>query len=169
MNIKNAESAEDVFETSPIDELETLIKDNDWTYKRIGSEEIRAEITGQWASYQLVFFWHEDEEILDLECDLGLKTTLEKQHEALRLCAQVNREIALGHMDLELEQGSLYYRYTGLHAGHEDVSSEHLAELINFVVFDLDRFYPAFMILLKNNISAQQALEVALIDPVGEA
>lgn len=163
------QAKQDEYSITLIDMLEAIAKESDWNYNRGSPEEISTEIQAQWKTYQLLFFENTDDELLDVECNLDLKIPTEKHIEIFRLCAHINREITLGHLDIDLEQSCVCYHYTGLLAGHEDTGADYIAELINYVIFDLDRFYPAFKIVIENDVSAMQALDIALIDPVGEA
>jgi hypothetical protein len=85
------------------------------------------------------------------------------------LLAKINEKVLIGHFEICSEDGSVSYRHGQLLRSANAVSAELIAETLDFACAECERFYPAFQSLLWGGQQAEDALQLALWDPVGEA
>ncbi|MBN9275646.1 MAG: YbjN domain-containing protein, partial [Mesorhizobium sp.] len=47
-------------EIHPVDVIEQVAHNNDWSFERAGDDEISISVTGSWTDYHVSFSWMED-------------------------------------------------------------------------------------------------------------
>jgi hypothetical protein len=85
------------------------------------------------------------------------------------LLALANERLWLGHFDLAAGDTSPAFRYAILLRGIGTASAEQVEDLVDIAVSECERFYPAFQLLIWGGKSPSDAMEAAMIEPVGEA
>ena len=154
---------------NPIDTAEELIHNRDWLCDRPVEEEILAEVKGDWCDYRIWFTWQAELGVLMFSCAMESKVPA-CHHQALYpMIAQMNQKLWLGHFDFCEEQGELTFRHALLLRGTAGVSSEQLEDMIDIAVMECDRFYPALQSVLWGGRTLKDALDIAMLEPVGEA
>jgi hypothetical protein len=155
---------------NPLDLIEHMVIERDWSCERPSEDELLVTIPGSWCAYQLRCVWRADEQVLQLVCPLDLKVPDGKRlpiHETIGL---INEQLWMGHMEMWSEDGSLLFRHAvyidgeagGLTANHADL-------LIDTAVLECERFYPVFQFVLWAGKKPAEALEAAMLETVGEA
>lgn len=154
---------------NPIDTAEELIHDRDWLCDRPVEEEILAEVKGDWCDYRIWFTWQAELDVLIFSCAIDAKIP-ESQHAALYpMIAQMNQKLWLGHFELCAEEGIITFRHALLLRGTAGASPEQLEDVIDIAVMECDRFYPAFQSVLWGGRTIKDAVDIAMLEPVGEA
>lgn len=163
---------EDPIATShnPLDILEQLVADQEWSYERANDDEVSASVPGNWTEYQLRFFWREDEGILQAACLFDLKVPEAKRAAIFETLALINERMWLGHFEIWAEDGTILFR----HAVFVDeemtgFSVDHAELLIQSAIAECERFYPVFQFVLWAGKKPAEALEAAMLETVGEA
>lgn len=153
---------------NPLDVAEQLILDRDWLCDRPVDEELVAEVTGSWCNFRIWFSYQEELGGLIFSCAFDMKIPEKNRAKIYPLLAQVNERMWLGHFDIGSEDGMVMFRHALLTRGR-DTTTEQLEDLLDIAMTECNRFYPAFQSVLWGGSSVEQALEIALLDTVGEA
>lgn len=155
--------------SNPVDVIEHVAALEDWMFERSGADEITVSITGRWCDYHVSFSWMEEVEALHLACAFDLKVTEPRRGEVMRLLSLVNEQLWLGHFDLWSGQGLVMYRHGLLLAGGAEPSARQVGGMLTAAIEACDRYYQAFQFVVWAGKSAQESLEGALFETVGEA
>ena len=155
--------------TSPIDLVESLLSANQWTFDRRSDEEMAAQVPGRWCDYSLFFAWNEDAQAIHFSCAFDMRVPAEKRRSVYELLGLINERVWLGHFVLWADDGLPLFRHVLLLRGVQSASVEQIEDLVHTAIGDCERFYPAFQYAVWGGKSAREAIEVAMIETVGEA
>ena len=167
MSLLRAEST--LAQDNPLDMLEELVSANEWHYQRSGDEEMVVELRGQWCEYRMFFAWQADLGALYFSCLYDLQVPKQRRAAFVELLSIMNERLWLGHFDLCSEEMAPMFRHTIPLRGTLGAVPEQLEDLLETAVVECERFFPAFHFLIKDNRKPQEAVEAALLDPIGEA
>lgn len=154
---------------NPLDLAEQLVMDRDWLFDRPDDAELVAEVTGHWCNYRVWFAWQPDLGALIFSCAYDSKIPEKNRSKIYQLLAAVNEKMWLGHFDIGSEDGMVMFRHALLLRGGQGATSEQLEDLLDIAMVECNRFYPAFQSVLWGGNTVEQAMEIALLDTVGEA
>jgi hypothetical protein len=154
--------------TNPIDLLEELVSANEWRFDRTNDGEMVVEIGGNWCDYRMYFSWQEDLAAVYFSCLFDVRIPAQKRPQAADLVAMINEKLWLGHFDLCSEDLVPMFRHTMLMRGG-NTSIEPLEDLVDIALNECERYFPAFQFVLWGGKSPREALDAAMLDPVGEA
>ena len=154
--------------TNPIDLLEELVSANEWRFDRTNDGEMVVEIGGNWCDYRMYFSWQEDLAAVYFSCLFDVRIPAQKRPQAADLVAMINEKLWLGHFDLCSEDLVPMFRHTMLMRGGNP-SIEPLEDLVDIALNECERYFPAFQFVLWGGKSPREALDAAMLDPVGEA
>lgn len=98
-----------------------------------------------------------------LRCVLyvACRVPTEKRPAAAELLARINYGLPLGTFEMDFSDGEMCYR-TGIDVTGGDLAPEMVASLIAVTVGTVDRYYPAIMSFLWNDMAPEDA--VAMIE-----
>ena len=154
---------------NPIDLVEEIVVSNDWAHDRASEEELVVEISGRWCDYRMYFLWQEELSALHFSCGFDMKVPKRRRGVLYELLALANERLWLGHFDLAAGDASPSFRYAVLLRGIGMASAEQVEDLVDIALSECERFYPAFQFVLWAGRSASEAVELAMLDTVGEA
>ncbi|HTT78961.1 MAG TPA: YbjN domain-containing protein [Stellaceae bacterium] len=154
---------------NPIDLVEEIVVANDWAHDRASEEEMIVEISGRWCDYRLYFLWQEELTALHFSCGFDLKVPKRRRGPLYELLALANERLWLGHFDLAAGEASPAFRYAVLLRGNDAASSEQVEDLVDIALTECERFYPAFQMVVWGGKAPEEAMEAAMIEPIGEA
>ena len=159
----------DSLRLNPLDIAEQLILDREWICDRPVEEELVAEVQSSWCNYRIWFTWQPDLGVLIFSCAYDIKIHEKHRAKLYPLLAAVNEKLWLGHFDLSSDDGVIMYRHAQLLRGAQGASPEQLEDLLDIAITECNRFFPAFQSVLWGGNTHEEALEIALLDTVGEA
>ncbi len=159
----------DLLRANPLDLAEQLILDREWICDRPVDEELVAEVQSSWCNYRIWFTWQPDLGVLIFSCAYDIKIHEKHRAKLFPLLAAVNEKLWLGHFDLSSDDGVIMYRHAQLFRGAQGASPEQLEDLLDIAITECNRFFPAFQSVLWGGNTHEEALEIALLDTVGEA
>ncbi len=154
---------------NPLELAEQLFHERDWLCDRTDEEEIVAEIEGEWCDFRIWLAWQPELQALMFTCAYATRIHERARGKIHELLAAVNERMWLGHFDIGSQDGVILFRHAILMRGAQQVTSEQFEDLIDIAISECNRFYPAFQSVLWGGTSVQEAIEVALLDTVGEA
>ncbi|HEY1721489.1 MAG TPA: YbjN domain-containing protein [Magnetospirillaceae bacterium] len=154
---------------NPLDVVEQVVSANDWAFDRRNEDEMAVEVPGKWCDYSLYFAWRQDAGALHFTCAFDMRVQQAKRRETNDLLVQVNEKLWLGHFGLWADEGVPMFRHAILLRGNGQASSEQIEDLVDIALSECERFYPAFQFVIWGGKSADDAIQAALLDTVGEA
>ena len=111
---------------NPIELVEQLAANHNWTCDRTNDEELTLIVAGTWTDYHVSLNWREDLEALHLACAFDFRVPDNRLAEMYRLIAQINEQLWLGHFDLWTQEGLVMFRHALLLNG--SVATPHQCE-----------------------------------------
>ncbi len=154
---------------NPIDVIEEIAAHNDWAHERQSDEELALRVTGAWCEYHLWFVWRSEIGALYFSCGLDMRVPKERREALYPLLAKLNERLWLGHFEIWSDEGWPTFRHTILVRDVHSVTIRIVEDLIDCGLAECERFYPAFQFVIWGGRSADEAIEAALLDTVGEA
>lgn len=154
---------------NPVDAIELIAAQNDWSFERSDDNEIAISIAGTSADYHVAVSWLSEIEALHVACAFDVKVTASRKPEVIRLLAMVNEQMWIGHFDIWQDENLVMYRNTLLLTGQAEPTSEQMEALIDTAVDACERHRLAFEFVVRGGRPAKEALDHALMETVGEA
>jgi hypothetical protein len=156
-------------QSNPLDIVEEIASAYDWAFDRTGPNQILIEATGRWSRYGLWLTWEPALQALQLSCSFDLKPQRRRKAQILELLSVVNERVWCGHFEHVTTEEAIGFRYSLLLRGSGGASVEQLEDLVECSVTEIERFYPAFQLVLWGGKDAQEAVATSVFDTVGEA
>ena len=154
---------------NPIDVVEDVIHSKKWTFSRSDDYELVAEIASQWCQYRLYFTWSEQIKAISFTITFDLKFPKSKSKEAFELLALINERLWIGHFDITSKNGIPAYRHTVLSLPENEILHHQLEDLVDIAIYECEKYYPAFQLVLFDDSEPANALNVSTFDTVGRA
>ena len=154
---------------NPLDVVELVANGNDWSFERIGEDEITILVRGRWSDYQVSFTWMDDIEALHLACAFDLKVPDRRRIEVQQLISHINEQLWVGHFDLWLQDGIAMFRHALVLAGGLDATSQQCHALLSSALESCEGYFPAFQFVVWAGKPARDALDAAMFETSGEA
>ena len=154
---------------TPIDFVEDIIATQEWPYQRTSSDELIVEISGRWCDYRVHFMWQSEINIMHISCFIDMQIQPENLKVIYELMALINEKLALGHFEITENEIVPSYRYAFLIDTIKSLSTSHMEDILEISISECERFYPAFQFVILGGKTAKEAIEVALLDTIGEA
>ncbi len=154
---------------NPLDRVERIAEAYQWAFDRTGQGEVTMRVEGGWSDMTVSLNWRDEFELLHVAVSFDTKVPEPRREEAARLLARINENLLTGHFDLWQADGSLVYRNSLILAGGAEANDAQCETLIRFAVESCDRYFPALQFVIWAGQPAEQALEAAMIETVGEA
>jgi hypothetical protein len=155
--------------SNPIDYVEDIIHSKKWSFSRADDDELVADISSQWCQYRLYFSWSEQIRAINFTVTFDLKfpfSTLGTIHELLAL---INEKLWIGHFDITSKNGIPAFRHTLLVLQKNEMLYSQLEELVDIAIYECEKYYPAFQLILFEESQPQEALQLCLCEPLGTA
>ena len=159
----------DNFALNPIDVVEEVIYSKKWTFSRADDYELVAEIASKWCQYRFYFTWSEQIRAISLTVTFDLKFPHVKMKDAQELLALINEKLWIGHFDITSKNGIPAYRHTVLSFPEDEVLHHQLENLVDIAIYECEKFYPAFQLVLFEDSDPGKALAISTFDTIGVA
>ena len=159
----------DNFSLNPIDVVEEVIYSKKWTFSRADDYELVAEIASKWCQYRFYFTWSEQIRAISLTVTFDLKFPHVKMKDAQELLALINEKLWIGHFDITSKNGIPAYRHTVLSFPEDEVLHHQLENLVDIAIYECEKFYPAFQLVLFEDSDPGRALAISTFDTIGVA
>ena len=159
----------DNFNQNPIDIVEDVIHSKKWTFSRSADHELVAEISSAWCQYRLYFYWSEQIKAINFTVTFDLKFPDFKTKEIYELLALINEKLWIGHFDITSKNGIPAFRHTVLEPQENEIFFNQLEDLVDIAIYECEKYYPAFELLLFEEIKPSEALKLSSIEVLGRA
>ena len=157
------------FVLNPIDIVEDVIHGKKWSFSRSDDYELVAEITSQWCQYRLYFTWSEQIRAISFTVTFDMKFPQSKYSSAHELLALINEKLWIGHFDITKKNGIPAYRHTVLSLPENEMLQHQLEDLVDIAIYECEKYYPAFQLVLFDDSLPSNALSVSTFDIIGSA
>ena len=154
--------------SNPLDRMERLAETLSWQLDRTNDNEIIMAVGGGWADLNISLTWRDDLESLQFCCMPELRVPGKRRDEVLRLVSLINAQLLHGHIDMWTD-GTIVYRNALLLAGGAEANDQQCEAMVSIGVDAVHHYYPAFNFAIWGGLSAEKALECALLETMGEA
>ena len=160
----------DQSDDGPIDTLEAYFEAHNWSFDRVGDDEIVATVQGSWAQYELRGVWREDDRVLQFLALPDIRVAAEKRAKVHETIGLVNEQLWIGHFEIWSSNGMLLFRHAALlDNGDVGLGIDQAGTLIEAAIDECERFYPVFQFVLWGGKSPAEAIAAAMIETHGEA
>ena len=154
---------------NPIDVVEDVIYSKKLNFSRSDDYELVAEISSKSCSYRLYFSWSEEIKAISFTVTFDLKFPKNKSNKANELLALINEKLWIGHFDITSKNGIPAYRHTVLSAPENETLHHQLEDLVDIGIYECEKYYPAFQLVLFDDSDPKKALKVSTFDTIGQA
>lgn len=161
--------ADDASLANPLDMAEKILDERDWVYDRPEQQELYADFAGAWCNYRIMLNWHEAFGALTFSCAMDTRIPPKILPKIYPLLVKINQKLWLGHFDFAEEENCVEFRYSMLLKGVGGVSLQQVEDLLDIAVTECERFYPAFQSVIWGDKSADDVLDMVLLETQGEA
>ena len=156
-------------QSNPVDMIEFVAANNDWSFERSGEDEIAMTVEGRWADYHVSFSWMEEFEALHLACAFDIKVPDSRANEVIRLLSHINGQVLMGHFDLWRQEEVIIFRQSLLLAGGAEPTNQQVEVLLSYALDACESYFQAFQFVVWSGMDAQRAVDAVLFETVGEA
>lgn len=153
----------------PLDKVEKLAASHNWVIDRPGDDEVNMIVDGSWSDLHISLNWRDDIEGLHMACTFDLKVPASRREEVRRVTGLINEQLYFGHFDIWPSEGTLMYRNGLLLTGGAKASDAQYEALIALALETSERYFPVFQFVIWAGKTAEQAMELSLLETLGEA
>jgi hypothetical protein len=154
---------------NPLDRIENMADQNNWTVDRSNDNEVHMVVAGSWTDLHLCLNWREDLEGLHLACTFDLKVPAGRREEVARVVTLINEQLYFGHFDLWRRDGMLLFRNGLILSGGVEINDAQCETLIRMALEACERYFPAFQFVIWAGKSAEEAIQSSLMETAGQA
>mgnify|MGYP001172751006 CR=1 FL=1 len=156
-------------QSNPVDMIEFVASNNDWSFERSGEDEIAMTVAGRWADYHVSFSWMEEFEALHLACAFDIRIPEARVNEVIRLLSLVNGQVLMGHFDLWRQEDVVIFRQSLLLAGGAEPTNRQVEVLLSSAIDACEAYFQAFQFVVWSGMDAKAAIDAVLFETAGEA
>ncbi len=157
---------------NPLDNVEDVLSDNNWVYKRKNNEELIVKLEGTACNYRMIFIWQEHMNALQLYCQYNIQINPKNIAIATTSIMEMNSNLWMGHFEIEKESLSPCFRQTNLLNSHQNKAEQpHIEDLIEVSLIQCERYQHVFE-LLSNEQDQEldmQILSFAMMETLGQS
>lgn len=153
----------------PMDVVEDVMISRDWPFSRSQDDELAGEFRGKWCDLQIHFAWSEEIAAIHTACSFDFRIPNDKRAKVHDLLALINDKLWVGHFCVWQDDGLPMFRHTQLMRGSDGATPQQIEDLLDVAIVECERFYPSFQFVVWGGKEPQEALDAAIIEPVGKA
>ena len=160
---------DNIISPNPIDFVEDIIHSKKWSFSRAAEDELVADISSKWCQYRLYFAWSEQIKAINFTVTFDLKFPFSRFSLIHELLALINERLWIGHFDITSKNGIPAFRYTLLVPQKSEMLYTQLEELVDIAIYECEKYYPAFQLILFEESQPKDAFELCFSDSLGQA
>ncbi len=154
---------------NPIDIVEDVIYQKNWSFSRSDDYELVADIASRWCQYRLYFTWSENIKAISFTTTFDLSFPQSKLIKAYELIALINEKLWIGHFDITSKNGIPAFRHTILSTSNTDFLHKKLEDLVDITIYECEKYYPSFQQVLFDDLEPTKAISFANFEIIGTA
>ena len=154
---------------NPIDFIEEYVLNYEIEKVRDSRDEIIIFSKGVWRNYDISFRWDSKRKIIEIITyfEMSKKNRINKS--IYSLISGINKKATVGFFNYCTELNTIFFSYKISFKGQDFISVEQIKNFINIVISECDRFFPVFFVFFYKKQDPIHALDIALLDTIGEA
>ncbi|MGB0438734.1 MAG: YbjN domain-containing protein [Paracoccaceae bacterium] len=156
-------------DTHPINIVEALACTHAWEFDRITDDQIAMSIEGQWRTYAITLVWCETDQTLRLLCTFEMAPPAEALPKLYEGLNAVNDRSWCGSFTWWADHQVMIFRYGLMQAEDVLATPDQIDRMIMAAVTTCERYYPAFQLMIYDDQTPEQALQIAIADAYGRA
>lgn len=154
----------------PMDTVETVIAGDDrFAAERAEDGDVHFMFRSSWGETAGYFSYRSELPALLFTLGFDLQAPASRRAEAIRLAAQINENLWLGHFDVWSDDGTIIFRHAMPMIGREEISPGEVQAMLAAALDAADRFQPAFHFLILGGMAAEDAAQAAFFETSGAA
>ena len=153
----------------PIKLMARFVNANPWRLQHASETEISVEIPGTWSDYAISFNWQAELEALIVNAMLDVFIVSQQMDEARKVVNGINSNMWLGNFDLDEKDGTVVFRYSLPLRGAGGATPEQIEDIVDMALGECERAYPALYQISMGVVSAETAVDTAMLETVGSA
>ncbi len=151
---------------NPLDNIEDILCNNNWTFERLSQDELTVKLEGQFCEYRLYFIWQEELGAMQFCAQYDMHIHSNNMDEAAATLMEINENLWMGHFDIPKRTRKPSYRYTCLMQTTEG-AQDQLENLVDISLTQCEKYFHAFHILADENAPCERQLPLALMETQG--
>ena len=154
----------------PMDTVEAVIASDDrFNTERAEDGDLHFTFKCAWGEVAGYFSYRAELPAMLFTLGLDLQAPVSRRDEAMKLAANINENLWLGHFDVWSDDGTIIFRHAMPMIGREEISVGEVQAMLAAALDAAERFKPAFHFLILAGMKAEDAAGAALFETVGEA
>src|SRR5215813_12616981 len=154
----------------PLETVEAVIGSDDrFTCERADDGDVHFNFKCAWGETVGYFSYREELPALLFTLGFDLQAPKSRRDEAIKLAAQINENLWLGHFDVWSDDGTIIFRHAMPMIGRDEISVGEVQAMLAAALDAAQRFQPAFHFLILGNMPADDAAKAAMFEIAGEA
>jgi hypothetical protein len=153
----------------PIYMVEDLAEQHAWEFERITEDQIAMVVEGQWRTYSITLAWSRCDNTLRMICTFAMQPPKEKLLQLYEMLNVVNNQCWTGSFNYWSENELMTYRYSLLLTGTLGACPEQIDSMIETAVLSMERYYPAFQLVVWGDKTPDEAMQIAISEAYGHA
>lgn len=154
---------------SPLEPIEDVLLAQEWEIDHINALELSARVPGAWCPLTFFFSWSPETDMLHVSCAYEMDMKTANIPSLYQLMSLANEKASIGHFVFWQKRGVPILRQTIPLPDMGQFSADRFADILEFMLGEIDAFYPAFRYVISHDMAPDQALDATLLDTVGEA
>lgn len=155
-----------MLQNNPLDNVEDVLRDNNWVFTRMSDEKLQLEIRGSSCDYDILFFWQDSLNALQLVCAYDMQLGQENFMEACKAINTINTAMMIGHFELDADNLRPCFRHSCFMKRGDTQSIE---DFVDLSLMQCEQNQPVFAMLASNEAVCSDMISFALMDPQGES
>ena len=156
-------------EAGPLDTIEQVAGAAEFDAQRIDETELHVNLAGSWRDVSVWFAWREEAQVLQIGAPLEIKVPAGCRAAVNELLALVNERLWLGHFDHWERDHGLIYRNGAVLPSGQAMDASQAEILLRGALDAFEKFYPAFNYVVWGGKSPREALDMCVLETVGNA
>ena len=156
--------------SDPMDTVEAVISSDDrFQSERAEDGDVHFSFKCSWGESVGYFSYRHELPALLFTLGFDLQAPRSRYDEAVKLAAQINENLWLGHFDVWSDDGTIIFRHAMPMIGRDEISVGEVQAMLAAALDAAERFKPAFHFLILAGMPASDAAGAALFETIGEA
>ena len=152
---------------NPLDNIEDILNANDWSFNRMGDNELTVNLAGKFCNYRLIFLWQADMSALQFSVQYEIAIHPLNLSKAGKVLMTINENTWMGHFEVCADTCIPSYRYTTLLNPENKQSYDALESIVDIALAQCETNYAAFSLLTDQNAANDETLPLALMQTQG--
>ena len=154
---------------NPIDFIEEQIYRFGVDFWRDSPNQLNLNYTGQWRSYNVLFNWDEQNEIISVSSHFDITKKEKINKNIYSLVSTVNEKINLGYFHYCAKLDIVFFKYHVSIKGFDYLTEEQIQDILNVVINECEKYFPAFYLFFFKKQDPKYVLRASLIETNGQA